>query len=131
MNRARRRSRPDPAATLRVAVLALALAAPAQAQSSLLPWTTIDAGGGLVANAYTLDGSVGQHDAGTPQVGGTYQLRGGFWRGAVSIGSRLIFADGFDGGDSTHWTDTVPFGFEAAGVVARPESRRDLAPPRR
>jgi hypothetical protein len=47
-----------------------------------LSWYTI-AGGATVSagGSYSLDGSIGQPDAGVLS-GGTYQLNGGFWGGA-------------------------------------------------
>src|SRR5688572_32929568 len=45
-----------------------------------LSWSTIDGGGATFSTggAYSLGGTVGQHDAGT-QTGGVYTLTGGFW----------------------------------------------------
>ena len=45
-----------------------------------ISWYTIDGGGtqDLVGGSYSLNGTIGQSDAGT-QSGGTYQLTGGFW----------------------------------------------------
>ncbi len=45
-----------------------------------ISWYTIDGGGAqdLVGGTYTLNGTVGQFDAGT-QSGGTYTLNGGYW----------------------------------------------------
>ena len=82
------------AATL-LAVLALAAAAhygpsvrQAYAQSTLatyaIDWYTIDGGGGFNSSGgtYTLSGTIGQHDAGSPMESGTFDLNGGFWAGA-------------------------------------------------
>jgi hypothetical protein len=56
------------------------LAAAAQAQSLEMNWFTIDSGGVSMsgANNLTLDGTVGQPDAG-PMSGGGFELAGGFW----------------------------------------------------
>ncbi len=44
-----------------------------------LSWNTMDGGGGRSsAGQYTLDGTIGQPDAGM-MTGGTYALTGGFW----------------------------------------------------
>lgn len=44
-----------------------------------LDWWTIDGGGGRATGAaYTLDGTIGQPDAGV-LAGGDYGLSGGFW----------------------------------------------------
>jgi hypothetical protein len=48
-----------------------------------LTWSTIDNGGGASAGGgYTLNGTIGQPDAGTALAGGGYTLVGGFWGGA-------------------------------------------------
>jgi hypothetical protein len=46
-----------------------------------IPWWTVD-GGGVTSQggAYSLSGSIGQHDSIT-MTGGNYSLRGGFWSG--------------------------------------------------
>lgn len=50
-----------------------------------LTWSTIDGGGAMFSTGgtYSLGGTVGQHDAGTPS-GGSYTLVGGFWGGAAA-----------------------------------------------
>ncbi len=48
-----------------------------------LPWWTFDGGGGrLSGNAFTLEGTIGQPDAGT-LTGRSYTLYGGFWAPSV------------------------------------------------
>ncbi len=51
-----------------------------------IDWYTIDGGGtmSLSGGTYTLNGTIGQFDAGT-QSGGNYQLNGGFWGVVDSI----------------------------------------------
>jgi len=45
-----------------------------------LSWNTVDGGGKRSTGGnYTLEGTIGQHDAGTVN-GGSYQLQGGFWK---------------------------------------------------
>ena len=50
-----------------------------------LSWSTIDGGGAFDSSGggYSLDGTIGQADAGT-LIGGGYTLNGGFWSGAVT-----------------------------------------------
>ena len=49
-----------------------------------LSWWTVDSGGGTSSgNGYTLNGTLGQPDAGTLARGGGYTLVGGFWHGGV------------------------------------------------
>jgi hypothetical protein len=47
-----------------------------------LTWNSVDGGGGglLTGGSYTLNGTVGQHEAGSLS-GGAYTLVGGFWHG--------------------------------------------------
>lgn len=65
--------------TLTLAIGAsLALAGPQYS----IPWSTIDGGGGTSSGgAYTLSGTVGQHDASGPLAGGVYTVTGGYWAG--------------------------------------------------
>jgi hypothetical protein len=66
----------------------------AQAQSYSIDWHKIAGGGGTSTGGnYSLSGTVGQADAGTPMTGGNYSLVGGFWSiiAAVSTpGSPLL-----------------------------------------
>lgn len=66
----------------KVLLLAAAFLAPAAAhsQSYSINWYKISGGGGTSTNGqYTISGTIGQHDAGGPMTGGSYQLTGGFW----------------------------------------------------
>jgi hypothetical protein len=48
-------------------------------------WSTIDGGGGSASGGmFTLDGTIGQFDAGV-MSGGSYILSGGFWNGPTSL----------------------------------------------
>jgi hypothetical protein len=77
---------------LGTALALLALAAPAvvvKAQSNDygMEWWTVDGGGGKSTSAdgtYTLQGTIGQPDAGTSRSSeDTYAVSGGFWGGAA------------------------------------------------
>ena len=58
----------------------LGLAAGAQAQSYSIAWYKIAGGGGASSGGnFTLNGTIGQHDAGGPMTGGSFSLVGGFW----------------------------------------------------
>jgi hypothetical protein len=49
-----------------------------------LSWWTVDGGGGTSSgNGYTLNGTLGQPDAGTVASGGGYTLAGGYWHGGA------------------------------------------------
>jgi hypothetical protein len=63
-------------------LLALSLLVPVlcSAQQYQINWYKIAGGGGTVSNSqYTVNGTIGQHDAGGPLTGGSYSLTGGFW----------------------------------------------------
>lgn len=51
-----------------------------------LSWWTVDGGGGTSSGkGYTLNGTIGQPDAGALSSGGEYTLTGGFWHGGVIV----------------------------------------------
>lgn len=50
------------------------------AQNYSVDWYKIAGGGGTsTGGAYSVSGTVGQHDAGGPLSGGNYSVTGGFW----------------------------------------------------
>ncbi|MEN1728148.1 MAG: hypothetical protein AAGJ52_06880 [Pseudomonadota bacterium] len=61
--------------------------------------STIDNGGNRVTGAvYTLTATIGQYDAAFPRIGGSYQLRPGFWVSGESLPpGDVIFVDRFEG----------------------------------
>lgn len=68
-----------------------------RAQSYWIDWFTIDGGSGLSTGAlFTLQGTVGQPDAGPPMTNGQFSLVGGFWALPVAFqvegGPRLTIA---------------------------------------
>jgi hypothetical protein len=73
-------------------VLILSLSGLALAAGSYdLSWWTVDGGGGTSnGGGYTLNGTLGQPDAGTLASGGAYTLAGGFWHGGVAASPELI-----------------------------------------
>ena len=53
---------------------------PSPAQSYSIPWSRIAGGGGSSSGGiYSLNGTIGQAEAGPAMTGGTYALTGGFW----------------------------------------------------
>ena len=74
-----------------VALLLASVSGIALAQNGYdLSWWTVDGGGGSSSGGdYSLQGTIGQPDAGAPQSGGDYTLTGGFWGGAGPAGSQL------------------------------------------
>lgn len=103
--RCRRSAKPIALAVI-LAMCALAIPAlpeRALAQSASasfeIPRQTID-GGGEPANSttYSLQGTVGQPDAGAPMTSASYTLRGGFQVAAPAAPRPdQVFADGFEG----------------------------------
>lgn len=76
-----------PIAAALLALVALGIFRGVQAQSGgyTIDWFTVDGGGGALSSTdglYTLNGSVGQPDAGALS-GGAYSLAGGFWNEAI------------------------------------------------
>lgn len=72
-----------------------------------IDWWTVDGGGGAaVGGDWRIDGVAGQPDAGSI-AGGSYVLDGGF---AVTLtpAGPLVFADGFESGDTDAWSATTP-----------------------
>lgn len=73
------------ALVLLLALFSLAGLAQAQLGNYILNWWTVDSGGGTSSgNGYTLNGTLGQPDAGRLVSSGGYTLAGGFWHGGVA-----------------------------------------------
>jgi hypothetical protein len=63
-----------------VLLFSLLLPAVGFAQQYSIDWYKIAGGGGTsTGGTYTVNGTIGQHDAGGPMTGGSYSLTGGFW----------------------------------------------------
>ncbi len=80
-----------------LAILCLALLAGGEATQAQggeygLSWWTVDGGGTTSARdgSYTLNGTIGQHDAGELSDG-SYILGGGFWGGGVGATMRIMY----------------------------------------
>ena len=93
--------------------LFLATALHAQPQYSI-DWHKI-AGGGSTSTStnsqYSLSGTIGQHDAGSPMTGGTYSLTGGFWAlyAVQTPGApTLAIAPAAPGQATISWTPNTP-----------------------
>jgi hypothetical protein len=62
------------------AVVWMALALPSEGQQFSVAWHKVSGGGRSSTNSpFAISGTVGQHDAGGPMIGGTYTVTGGFW----------------------------------------------------
>jgi hypothetical protein len=75
---------------LLLALFSLAGLAEAYLGNYTLNWWTVDSGGGTSSEGgYTLNGTLGQPDAGTIARGDGYTLAGGFWHGGAAVTSPL------------------------------------------
>ena len=107
-----------------VALSLTALAAPAaMGHDFSIYWYTIDGGGGTSSGGdFVLSGTIGQHDAGGPMVGGDFSVTGGFWVGAGSgTGGCGCAADfnqdgGVDGADINAFFEAWEAGESTADV---------------
>jgi hypothetical protein len=73
--------------TILLLTIMAALGWQSQAQTYSMEWWTVDGGGGRsVGGGYSLEGTIGQADAGQALRGGPYELRGGFWPGLAVVG---------------------------------------------
>ena len=80
--------------SLQLLVIAIALLSVVSASALAsygLDWWTVDGGGGTssTGGSYSLDGTIGQPDAGT-STGGGYALAGGFWGGGAASANSLF-----------------------------------------
>jgi hypothetical protein len=86
-------------ALLAAAVMSSAVLAQSASASYQVPRQSIDGGAGRATSAsYTLNGTIGQPDAGTTKTSASYTLRGGFHRAAPAAPlPDPIFSNGFEG----------------------------------
>lgn len=77
------------------------------AQQYSIDWYKIAGGGGTsTGGVYSVSGTIGQHDAGTPMTGGNYSLTGGFWA-LISVvqtaGAPTLFIGHSGNGVTVYW----------------------------
>jgi len=76
--------------TIVLVLILFASGAALAAGSYDLSWWTVDGGGGSSSgNGYTLNGTLGQPEAGTLASGGEYTLAGGFWHGGAAVTAEM------------------------------------------
>ncbi len=100
------------------AMASIALAGPSGGSYEIV-WSTIDGGGGSSSGGtYTIEGTIGQHDAAPPSSGGAYTLAGGYWPG-VGITAGCNPAD-LDGNGVLNFDDIDAFvnGFLGGDLIA-------------
>lgn len=86
----------------------------ALAQQYSIDWYKVAGGGGTsTGGTYTVSGTIGQHDAGGPMVGGNYSLVGGFWAlisTVQTVGAPTLFiTQPAAGVVSVYWQSVPPW----------------------
>jgi len=77
-------------------------------QGYSMSWWTVDGGGGTSAEgSLSLAATMAQPDAGLLAASGL-TLDGGFWSGAMTQPEPPLFSDGFETGDTSGWSSSVP-----------------------
>lgn len=97
-------------------LLAVGFCLPATAQYSI-DWFKVAGGGGAsTGGAYSVSGTIGQHDADGPMTGGSYSLTGGFWTLITAVptpGAPRLFITPSGSGVVVSWTNaSTPFVLE-------------------
>lgn len=78
-------------ATAVLCCVAVSSSAPMNPPPFDLSWHTIDSGGGTsTGGGFTLEGTIGQPDAGLSMSGGGFVMTGGFWAGDESTGTPCL-----------------------------------------
>ena len=102
-----------------------------RAQSYSIDWYKVAGGGGTsTGGVYSVNGTIGQHDAGGPMTGGNYSLTGGFWA-LISVvqtpGAPTLYISHSGNTVTVYWQDasgwnlqqnnnlSVPAGWSAGG----------------
>jgi hypothetical protein len=103
-----KRSRGRPQRWLLAAFL-LALAASAAVEVAAdyrVDWYSFGSGAEepSASGSWRLLASIGRFDTGEAVTGGAYKVRGGFF---ARTGEPPLFADGFESGDTSMWTETA------------------------
>ncbi|MGO8700545.1 MAG: hypothetical protein ACLQVY_22880 [Limisphaerales bacterium] len=93
------------------------------AQPYSIDWYKIAGGGGASSGgSYTVTGTIGQHDAGTPMTGGIYSLSGGFWALIAVVQTpglpNLTIASGGPGNVVVSWPSTGSYSLQQNNNLA-------------
>ncbi len=89
-----------------------------------MDWHKVAGGGGASAGgAYSLTGTIGQHDAGEPMSGGPYSLTGGFWS-LISVaqtpGAPTLSISRSGSTVTVHWQNVSGWSLEQNSSLAQP-----------
>ena len=82
-------------------------------QSFSIDWHTIDGGGGVSAGGvFSVNGTIGQPDAGGPMTGGPYSVVGGYWALPIGVPTpglpTLLIVHGAPGFATLSWSPATP-----------------------
>ncbi|MEI7657571.1 MAG: GC-type dockerin domain-anchored protein [Phycisphaerae bacterium] len=90
-----------------------------------IPWYTVDGGGGLSSGgSFSLAGTIGQPDAGTPMSGGSFSVRGGFWEG-LPAGAECPCAADYNRDGGIDGSDVAAFFADWEGGAACADANQD------
>jgi len=96
----------------------------ATGQSYSLNWHKVAGGGAAGAGGnYSIRGTIGQHDASTVGVGGSYSLTGGFWAMPLAVptpGAPTIYITGVGGTVTIFWQDVAGFSLQQNHELSDP-----------
>lgn len=100
------------------------LAFACRAQSYTIAWYKIAGGGGTsTGGAYTVSGTVGQHDASGAMTGGNYSLTAGFWALTAVVqtqGAPVLSISHFGTTVSVFWQNVPGWSLQQNGDLANP-----------
>jgi len=96
----------------------------ASAQPYSIDWYKIAGGGGTsTGGTYQVGGTIGQHDAGGPMIGGNYSLTGGFWA-LISVvqtaGAPTLYISHAGNTVTVYWQDVSGWSLQQNGNLAAP-----------
>jgi hypothetical protein len=91
-----------------------------EAQSYSMNWHKVAGGGGVSANGqYSLNGAIGQSDAGGALTGGGYSLTGGFWAVVQTAGMPSLAITHAGNSVIISWPDTGNYTLQQKSNLAR------------
>jgi hypothetical protein len=91
------------------------------AQEYSLDWHKVSGGGGTSAGGlYSISGTIGQHDAGGPMVGGNYSLTGGFWAILQTFGAPVLYISHSGSSVTVYWQDVPGWNLQQNANLSLP-----------
>jgi hypothetical protein len=103
-------------------LLALFLAAGALAQNYSIDWYKVSGGGGTsTGGVYSVNGTMGQHDAGGPMTGGNFSLTGGFWAlisALQTAGAPILYISQSNNAVTVYWQNVPGWHLQQSADLA-------------